>query len=490
MHRIKHEAHRETYGRSRTNSPRIIETSQVKSSDIELGLVDNRECSREPNANARNTFRDSSPVPSVHVPNSVEVLRDVPRSVDRNFSPDSRLYQLRTILARILLFSWINVLLIMVPVAIALHFADISEIAIFIASAVAIIPLAAMLGYSTEELAKRFGPTTGALFNITFGNATELIVFIIGIVRGQLNVVQAAIIGSVLGNLLLILGMAFLLGGIRYKEQHYNSLVSQTTGCLLLLAITSLSIPTAFHASFADSEEADQQVLYLSYATSIVLLLVYGVYLLFQLKTHAHLYKAIPGHMEYGPQIEQDASGAFPQPCDSTIAVVALDPEAPQIPVVASIVLLVVTTALVAIMAEFMVASISAVVDNTGISEQFVGLIIIPIVGNAAEHICAVTVAYRNKVDLSISIALGSSLQIVLLVAPLTVLLGWALGQPLTLYFSLFETLSVFATVLIVTYLVIDGRSNYLEGVLLIAAYVLIAIASAFYPAAADEANA
>ncbi|CCG84192.1 protein of unknown function [Taphrina deformans PYCC 5710] len=494
MHRIKHEAHKETYGRlsasndqSRTSSPRRLVTSAKPpdaTEDIEL-----RERAEVPEfgpiqGSLTTILNNAIEQPALRIHDSQSFTPAI-----SNESSATRIERLKTILSRILFFSWINVLLVMVPIAVAVHFTTENEVVKFITSTVAIIPLAAMLGYSTEELAKRFGPTSGALFNITFGNATELIVFIIGIVRGQLNVVQAAIIGSVLGNLLLILGMAFLLGGIRYKEQHYNSLVTQTTGCLLLLAITSLSIPTAFHASFVDSDEADQQVLYLSYATSIVLLVVYGVYLIFQLRTHAHLYKAVTTTQV--PSIIFEGSVPESQAGEHSQTTMAEEStELPQIPVIASIVLLFVTTALVAVMAEFMVSSISAVVQDTGLSEQFVGLIIVPIVGNAAEHICAVTVAYRNKVDLSISIALGSSLQIVLLVAPLAVLLSWAIGQPLTLYFSLFETLSVFATVLIVTYLVIDGRSNYLEGVLLIAAYILIAIASLFYPATADEANA
>lgn len=375
----------------------------------------------------------------------------------------------------------------MVPVAIAVNFAGVDSIAVFVTSAIAIIPLAALLGYGTEELAKRFGPATGALLNVTFGNATELIVFIIGVVKGELDVVQAAIIGSVLGNLLLIMGMAFFIGGIRYKEQYYNNVVTQTTGCCLLLALTSLSIPTAFHASFTNNATADRQVLKLSYATSIVLLIIYGAYLVFQLKTHAHLYKAtVQADMETGT-INTVTSPVLTGR-DSVVTTETEEDETPEIPLLASLVLLLVSTALVAVIAEFLVSSINDVVARTSLSEQFVGLIILPIVGNAAEHITAVTVAYKNKMDLSIGIALGSSLQIVLLVAPVTVLIAWAVGQPLTLYFSLFETLSVFATVLIVSYLVIDGRSNWLEGALLMSAYILIAIASILYPSASEEA--
>ncbi|BFZ56779.1 Belongs to the Ca(2) cation antiporter (CaCA) (TC 2.A.19) [Savitreella phatthalungensis] len=426
-----------------------------------------------------------------------------PMQPGRNNS--TRLESFLRIMRTIIFFSWINVLLVMVPVAIAVHFTTTSAVAIFVTSTLAIIPLAALLGFATEELAKRFGPATGALLNVTFGNATELIVFIFGIINGEVGVVQAAIIGSVLSNLLLVLGMAFCIGGFRFKEQYYNNTVSQTTGCCLLLATLSLSMPTAFHASFSDSVQADKQVLKLSYATSIVLLLLYGVYLMFQLRTHTYLYKSVsvgehvrsnslsvaeaPTHRSTMDDIETaTALSRSPSTIANQLDDQAED-ETPQIPVIASVVLLLASTGLVAVCAEFMVSSISDLVATTAISAQFVGLILIPIVGNAAEHLTAVTVAYKDKMDLALGITLGSSLQIVLLVAPISVLLGWGVGQPLTLWFSLFETLAVFATVAIVTYLVIDGRSNYLEGALLMAAYVLIAIASLLYPSASEESG-
>ena len=411
----------------------------------------------------------------------------------------TRTQRLFVILRKILFFSWINVLLVMVPVAIAVHFTVRNAVAAFVTATLAIIPLAALLGFATEELAKRFGPATGALLNVTFGNATELIVFILGIVEGEIDVVQAAIIGSVLSNLLLVLGMSFFIGGIRYKEQYYNSTVTQTTGCCLLLAIISLSMPTAFHASFANTAQADRQVLKLSYATSIVLLITYGVYLWFQLRTHTYLYKMAPvaesadhdgtSTSRRSTTLELGETETVTSRRTSMASHVEPAVEIPEIPIVASVLLLLVSTALVAVCAEFMVSSINELVTTTAISAQFVGLILIPIVGNAAEHITAVTVAYKDKMDLALGITLGSSLQIVLLVAPISVLLAWAIGEELTLFFSLFETLAVFATVCIVTYLVIDGRSNYLEGALLMAAYVIIAIASLLYPSGSEESS-
>ncbi len=269
------------------------------------------------------------------------------------------------------------------------------------------------------------------------------------------------------------------------KEQYYNNIVTQTSGCCLLLAVLSLLLPTAFHASFTDTAVADANVLKLSYATSIVLLLIYALYLFFQLKTHAYLYEetatGIAPSTSSTVDAERGSSENLPT-SSNQVSGLGAEVEEAEISVLSALLVLLVSTVLVALCAEFMVSSINNLVATTSISETFVGLIVLPIVGNAAEHLSAVTVAYKNKMNLAIGISVGSSLQIVLFVAPVIVLVGWVIQQPLTLYFSIFETVSVFATVIIVTYLVIDGRSNYLEGSLLMAAYILIAVASWFYP--------
>jgi Ca2+:H+ antiporter len=211
----------------------------------------------------------------------------------------------------ILFSSPINVLLVFVPVGIAVHFVPVSAGVVFAMNAIAIVPLAGLLSHATESVASRLGDTVGALMNVTFGNAVELIIFIIALVKNEIRIVQASLIGSILSNLLLILGMCFLLGGLRFREQVYNSTVTQTSACLLSLSVISLLLPTAFHASFSSETTADAQVLPVSRGTSVVLLLVYGLYLVFQLNSHAYMYESTPQHIierESGEQFWHEAA--------------------------------------------------------------------------------------------------------------------------------------------------------------------------------------
>ncbi|CEL02283.1 Putative Ca2 /H antiporter VCX1 and related proteins [Aspergillus calidoustus] len=632
--------------------------------------------------------------------------------------------------------SWVNVLLVFVPIGIAAEAVGLNPAIIFAMNAVAIIPLAGILSHATECVASRLGDTIGALLNVTFGNAVELIIFIIALVKDQIRIVQASLLGSILANLLLILGMAFLLGGLRFQEQIYNSTVTQMSACLLSLAVTSLLLPTAFHASFKDSAKADSATLKVSRGTSVVLLLVYVLYIVFQLKSHSYLYASIPQQVideESHPGVladfmnsssesssssssdesddtttswttakrlkravkyrrhrkfsttsrdtsspdlprksslndvsslgatrkpsstsasspsQRDDAGSYivdfgddnrptadpvstsrstiepqardfgqpatsikfdeedrghhtrerktrkkvrkqrekaerteklvvPAPTDPRVSSLAADegvgtvdspkkwspfrpglpsllsntvftnppptagnsrgdplgnfnglrrthslpslsqppahhrqppvgnavqfarvaarmpdavnPAAPQpqehpepeMSRTAAIVMLLLSTALVAVCAEFLVDAIPEMVESSSVSEAFIGLIILPIVGNAAEHVTAVTVATKNKMDLSIGVSVGSSIQIAIFVTPLVVILGWCMDKDMNLYFTLFETISLFVTVFVVNFLVLDGKSNYLEGALLIAAYVIISVAAFFYP--------
>ncbi|KAF4547098.1 Vacuolar calcium ion transporter-like protein 3 [Elsinoe fawcettii] len=646
---------------------------------------------------------------------------------------------------RALTHSWINVLLIFVPIGIVMDTTGQSPTVIFAINAVAIIPLAGLLVYATESVARRVGDTLGALLNVSFGNAVELIIYIIALTKGSIRIVQASLLGSLLSNLLLIMGMAFLAGGLRFQEQVYNNTVTQMSACLLSLSVGSLLLPTAFHASFKDSLRADEATLTISRATSIVLLVVYVLYLLFQLKSHSYLYESTPQHVideESHPGIlndifdtssssdssssssssDSDTSGSHtttkrikrafrhrrrrkssasstnttsvpsiisspsfertpsvvdPSPMtfhppsrrpsalatlgsgdeadnerggragqprirdfveslhedvikDRTrkkkrkhhkkhrknlldekvpeevtpsrkqgkrpsnekldlapvprvnisddVQMVELDPATtprrglawsgqslrPALPkmltqnvfmttpqsqlgkspspspapnrvgggvlrrtsslpdrlnrralspmprqdaiyphshpavqaskkddddeeeevmsLTASGMLLLITTGLVAVCAEFLVGAIPGMIAASDVSEEFVGLIILPVVSNAAEHFTAVTVAAKNKMDLSIGVSLGSSIQIALFVTPFITILGWIIGQQMTLFFNLFETLAIFVTVFVVNFLVLDGRSNYLEGSLLCAAYIIIAVAAFYYP--------
>ncbi|KIW08065.1 calcium/proton exchanger, variant [Verruconis gallopava] len=661
--------------------------------------------------------------------------------------------------------SWINVLLIFVPVGIAVKAVGLNPAVVFAMNAIAVVPLAGLLAHATESVASRLGDTLGALLNVSFGNAVELIIFIIALVKNEIRIVQASLLGSILANLLLILGMAFAAGGLRYQEQIYNNTVTQMSAVMLSLSVMSLLLPTAFHASFSDLSDADTKTLEVSRGTSVILLLVYILYLLFQLKSHAYLYASmpqalvdeeaqpgiladvfetssssssstsssdtdttsgshttakrikrfirkrrkssgssadtpsLPSHMS-SPNIEAMSSPSYfddhGRPSRQTSVVlpdilsgdegddenlkqatktqdfgnthgtgsnslssesksrrtskrvkknehkkhrkhhrhqhrtveaaepipekpsaeapgqegavladitapgvglsndgtparigtpnsrkggiktfarpalpkllsqnVFVDPPPPptphnltktrtgpalrrtsslpdrlnerfrntpgnrQLPMgritvgrplppyaargawaarakpdvpavsavdedepivaedmsrTAAVVMLLITTGLVALCAEFLVDAIPQMTTDSAVSQAFIGLIILPIVGNAAEHVTAVTVAAKNKMDLAIGVAVGSSIQIALFITPLVVILGWCMDKSMSLYFNLFETVSLFVTAFVVNFLVLDGKSNYLEGVLLIAAYIIIAVAAFFYP--------
>ncbi|KAJ5908881.1 hypothetical protein N7495_001563 [Penicillium taxi] len=390
--------------------------------------------------------------------------------------------------------SWINVLIVAAPVGIALYAIGANPIAVFVVNFIAIIPLAAMLSYATEEIAMRTGETIGGLLNASFGNAVELIVAIIALVKREVLIVQTSLIGSILSNLLLVMGMCFFFGGIDRMEQHFNVTVAQTASSLLMLAVSSLIIPTAFHAWSSGNKEKTAP---LSRGTSVLLLIVYGCYLFFQLKSHATMYnerskKSEKRHQRIG---EGDANRGIARIGGMSAKTVGGDTaqqlqlqepdeegEQPQLTVVVAVITLVISTALVAVCAEFMVDSIDALTATGNISDTFVGLILLPIVGNAAEHATAVTVACKDKMDLAIGVAVGSSMQIALLVLPLIVVIGWIMGvEDMTLNFDGFQVILLFVAVLLVNYLLADGKSHWLEGVLLMTMYLLIAIAAWFF---------
>ncbi|KAF9887018.1 hypothetical protein FE257_010634 [Aspergillus nanangensis] len=358
---------------------------------------------------------------------------------------------------------------------VACNYAHVDPVAVFVVNFIAIIPLAAMLSYATEEIALRTGDTIGGLLNASFGNAVELIVAIIALVDNKVIIVQTSLIGSMLSNLLLVLGMCFLFGGVNRLEQHFNVVVAQTAASLLALAVGALIIPTAFHDW---SEAGDTGVAPISRGTSVILLVVYGCYLFFQLKTHAEIYNAPSQKVEKRRQkiTEGDASLGIAQIGKMTATLAGQnaqqmevqkpeeEPEEPQLHIYVAVLTLVISTAFVGLCAEFMVDSIDAITARGGISETFVGLILLPIVGNAAEHATAVTVACKDKMDLSIGVAVGSS------------------NDNMTLYFDGFQVILLFVSVLLVNYLIADGKSHWLEGVLLMMMYLIIAVAAWFYP--------
>jgi len=369
-----------------------------------------------------------------------------------------------------LLSNYVNILLVFVPLGIVAGAIHWNPTAVFILNFLAIVPLAAMLSFATEEISMRLGQTMGGLLNATFGNAVELIVSIVALRNGEYRIVQSSMLGSILSNLLLVLGCCFVAGGITNTrtgtaagiEQIFNSTVASTMSSLLAVASAALIIPATLYSVLkASSEDTDNNILILSRGTAIILLILYILYLCFQLRTHANLFD----------DENQAADGEEEEPTMG--------------PWAAGSVLIVVTIA-VAVCAEYLVDSIDSLVETAHISKTFVGLILLPIVGNAAEHATSIVVAVRDKMDLAIGVAVGSSMQIALLVTPFLVILGWVIDRPLTLHFETFETVAFFLSVLVVTYVLIDGKSNYLEGAMLLGLYSIIALAFLVYP---DDAS-
>ncbi|KAL9032593.1 MAG: hypothetical protein Q9180_006416 [Flavoplaca navasiana] len=362
----------------------------------------------------------------------------------------------------------VNVLLVFVPIGIAFGATHGNPTAVFCLNFLAIIPLASLLSFATEEISVKLGQTLGGLMNATFGNAVELIVSIVALKDGEIRIVQASMLGSILSNILLVLGCCFLAGGIKHREQKFNSTVASTMSSLMAVSTASLIIPATLYAAMGSSkpqEKRDNNILILSHGTSIILLILYALYLVFQLKTHSDFFDE-----ESEPEAGGENGAEGEQPERHVLG-----------PWAAGVALVIVTIA-VAVCAEYLVDSIDSIVENAHVSRTFIGLILLPIVGNAAEHVTAVVVATKNKMDLAIGVAIGSSMQIALLVTPFLVILGWIMGQPMSLQFEIFETVVFFLAVLVTNYLISDGKSNYLEGAMLLGMYIIIALAFYVYP--------
>ncbi|HET6792702.1 MAG TPA: calcium/proton exchanger [Actinomycetota bacterium] len=338
-------------------------------------------------------------------------------------------------------------LLVLVPLAIVLEVAAGPELAIFLTSAGAILPLAGLIGRSTEQLALHIGPRLGGLINATFGNVTELIIAIFLILEDKVEIVKASLTGSILGNLLLVLGLSFFLGGLRHEEQEYNARAASVHATSLVLAVTGLLMPALF-ALGGNHSLIQREVV--SGTVAAVLIALYVGALAFTLVTHEHLFRT-PAEHEEPTWSRRKAMG-----------------------------LLLASTGLVALMSEFLVGSMEPAIERLGLSELFVGLILIPIIGNAAEHSSAVLFALRNKVDVTLEIAIGSSTQIALFVAPALVFISLLAGHPMDFVFSTFEVAAVALSTFLVFMISVDGRSNWLEGAQLMGAYGIMAISFYF----------
>ncbi|ACK73387.1 calcium/proton antiporter, CaCA family [Gloeothece citriformis PCC 7424] len=353
------------------------------------------------------------------------------------------------------------ILSIFIPISLTAHFLEWDSTIIFVTAGLAIVPLAAFMGTATEEIAVVVGPNLGGLLNATFGNATELILALIALKEGLVNIVKATITGSIISNLLLVMGLSMFLGGLRYKEQSFQPVAARLNASSMNLAVISILLPTAVQFTSSGIEEKTLQQL--SVAVAVVLIIVYGLTLFFSMKTHAYLYEL--GVVETEIELQEDS-----------------ETESSNRPIWIWIILLLVITVGVAIESELLVESLEEATEQLGLSSLFTGVIVLPIIGNAAEHATAVTVALKDKMDLSVSVAVGSSLQIALFVAPVLVIAGWFLGQPMDLDFNPFELVAVAVAVLTANSISSDGKSNWLEGTLLIATYSLLGLAFFFHP--------
>ncbi len=350
-------------------------------------------------------------------------------------------------------------LLLFIPVSIAAHFLEWGESIVFITAGIGIVPLAAYMGEATEEIAVVVGPNLGGLLNATFGNATELILAFVALRGGLITVVKATITGSIISNLLLVMGFSMLLGGLRYKEQIFQSGAARMNASIMNLAVIAILLPTAVEYTSSGIGEATLQNL--SVIVAVVLIIIYCLTLLFSMKTHSYLYEAGEADLEVEGASEEAK-------------------EKVNLPFWIGILLIV--TIVVAIESELLVDSLEVATSELGLTALFTGVILLPIIGNAAEHATAVTVALKNKMDLSVSVAMGSSMQIALFVAPVLVIGGWFMGQPMDLNFNPFELVAVIVAVLIANSVSSDGESNWLEGSLLLATYTILGLAFFFHP--------
>jgi len=347
----------------------------------------------------------------------------------------------------------LDLLLIFIPVAVILHYSHAPELWTFIASGVAIIPLAGWMGKATESLSERMGAGVGGLLNATFGNAAEMIIAFQGLRAGLTEVVKASLTGSILGNILLVLGASILAGGLKHRSLKFNRAAATMSATLMALSAIALLVPALFHwVRHGVSGTAERN---LSLEISIVLFITYILSLIFSLKTHSDLYSGTGQPREHGSTMPPRTSGAV----------------------------LLGATALIAWMSELLVGAVEPASKALGLTEVFVGVIAVAIIGNAAEHSTAVLMAMKNQMDLAYHIAVGSSMQIALLVAPVLVFASYALGRPMDLLFTTFEVITVGLGVAVVSLVAADGESNWMEGVLLLAVYLIFAIAFFFLPA-------
>jgi len=337
-----------------------------------------------------------------------------------------------------------DILLVFIPITLALNVMGADSTVLFVSSLLAILPLAAKMGEATEELAKIYGGHIGGLLNATFGNAAELIIALLAISRGLVDLVKASLAGSIIGNLLFVFGLSIFISGMKYKEQKFSTHLAGLNSTMLLIAFMSIMIPSMFH--FVPAEHRGNDEVLLSIGIAVLMLSAYLLSIIFSLKTHQYLFRT----KDSNEKPHWSRNFAFG--------------------------VLAVSTVLLGLMSEVFVGQIEQVAQNFGLTELFIGAIIVAIIGNAAEHLASVFFALKNDLDLAVNVTVGSSLQIAMFVAPVAVLAGILMGQPMNLVFTPFEVIAVFASVLIVNEISTDGRCNWFEGAQLVIMYLIIAV--------------
>ncbi|CAG8487113.1 17421_t:CDS:2 [Dentiscutata heterogama] len=404
---------------------------------------------------------------------------------------------LKETIKKIIKSSRSNIFLLLVPVGFIVNYLTTNVILIFVMNFLAIIPSAKLLKFAAIEFSHHFGETVASLLYISFYNVVELIVTIIALVNGQIRVVQAAVLGSIFSHLLLVLGSCFFVGGIEYLikenklEQEFDSTAAQMSSSVMTLACISLVIPAAFsllingNLSNVSSDTVDKRILYMSYGTSIVLLIIYGLYLWFKLKTHKRLFEQVEHEIEeieseeigeqiYENNIEQNFENEEnrEQSLENEENGIQTSGERKNesikkkpISIIASLSLLIIMTTIIGFLADFLIKSIEGIVESHEISRTFIGLILLPMVGHGAKFVASLKTARENKMNAAIIISVGSSTQTALFITPLLVILGWIINQPMSLAFLPFETICLFIAVILKNYLVQTWLENRLTAV-------------------------
>lgn len=353
----------------------------------------------------------------------------------------------------------LSCMLVFVPIGYAAHFLDMEPPVVFAFNFLAIIPLAWLIGKATEDVSASVGQTFGGLLNATFGNVVEMLLCVAGIRNNEIVVVQCTLLGSILSNLLLVLGTAFLVGGLYKPIQKFSQQGAATQCSLMAMAVFAIGMPTIY-ANILRQDEEWEHMVQISRWSSIFLLLTYCAYLYFQLGTHRSLFEG-----------EEDD-----------------EEEPPDLSPISAAILLGITTVVTTFATDFLIHAIEGTVSSWNVSKEFIGIILLPIIGNAAEHYTAITVAARDKMDLSLGVAAGSSCQMALLVTPFTVLVGWVYGMEMTLDFHSFQLAVLLLTVFLTTTILGNGESNWLEGVMLLVTYLILSLIY-FYEGSGEDSS-